>query len=61
MPTLHSLRSRVKTLSSKNPSSDPADVARIFAMLAPMAGVLGCGDPGPEDEKKGGDSGENTG
>lgn len=45
MPTLHSLRSRVKTLSRSNPSSDPAaDVARIHAMLEPMAGLIGCGE-----------------
>lgn len=57
MPTLHSLRSRVKTLSSKNPSSDPAaDVARIVAMLAPMAGLIGCGDEPTDTEKKGDDA-----
>lgn len=55
MPTLHSLRSRVKTLSRSNPSSDPAEVARIYAMLAPMAGLIGCGDEPTDNEKKGGD------
>lgn len=55
---LHKLRSQVKALSGRRPASDPDDVARIYAMLEPLAGLIGCGEPtpGPEDEKKGDDA-----
>lgn len=56
MPTLREIKAKMKSLSRSNPSSDPAaDVARIHAMLAPMAGLIGCGDEPTDNEKKGGD------
>ena len=56
MLTLRSARARLKAISDKHPSSDPAaDVARIHAMLEPMAGLIGCGDEPTDNEKKGGD------
>jgi len=50
MPTPRELKARMKALSGRRPAVDLADVARIYAMLEPMAGLLGCGDP-PAIEK----------
>lgn len=56
MPTLHSLKAKMKALSGRRPAADPDDVARIYAMLEPLAGLIGCGS----DEKKD-DDGEKPG
>lgn len=58
MPTLRELRGKMKALSGRRPAADLGDVARIYAMLEPLAGVLGCGFT---DEKKDDDNGEKPG
>lgn len=61
MPTLRELKAKMKRIDQNRPAADLGDVARIFAMLEPMSGLIGCGDPGPEDEKKDDDNGEKPG
>lgn len=61
MPTLRELKAKMKRIDQNRPAADPLEVRRIFEMLAPMAGLIGCGDPGPEDEKKDDDNGEKPG
>lgn len=62
MKTPRELRARLSRIDGNRPGLDPiGDARKVYALIGSMAGILGCGDPGPEDEKKGGDSGENTG
>lgn len=56
MPTLREIKAKMKSLSGTRPAADPLEVRRIFEMLAPMAGLIGCGDEPTDTEKKGDDA-----